>query len=329
MLTVPQLTTLLGQATRDDGIPPLLAHLGFHAPQPMDAPTRSAVGIPDEVSDANVARGNGALRAVVLFAGSTPVREVVLRTARRMATKSPHLLWLLVVRSAGGIALAAWSATSTAPTVASLLVDGDRVTVSDAESLGALCAAAHGEDRLVHARWREILGREALSAQFYRALEGSVGALADGLPHATPLAARRELALLAASRLLFLAFLESRGWLDRDRTFLGRIVDHALATGGSVHQRALDPLFFGTLNTRWSRRAPVAKAFGRVPFLNGGLFQRTPRRRGGAVCDSPTPASCLWLRRCCFAIDLPAEKTTAGGLSWRSTRRCWGGPSSR
>jgi hypothetical protein len=43
-----------------------------------------------------------------------------------------------------------------------------------------------------------------------------------------------------------------------------------------VHRRVLEPLFFGTLNTRASERAPAARAFGRVPYLNGGLFTRTP-----------------------------------------------------
>jgi hypothetical protein len=43
-----------------------------------------------------------------------------------------------------------------------------------------------------------------------------------------------------------------------------------------VHRRLLEPLFFGTLNTPVARRAATARAFGRVPFLNGGLFTRTP-----------------------------------------------------
>src|SRR5690606_7025141 len=38
-------------------------------------------------------------------------------------------------------------------------------------------------------------------------------------------------------------------------------------------------LFFGTLNTPVGRRARVARDFGRVPFLNGGLFARTTLER--------------------------------------------------
>src|SRR5690606_19672927 len=45
----------------------------------------------------------------------------------------------------------------------------------------------------------------------------------------------------------------------------------------------LKPLLFGTLNTRASRRAPVARAFGRIPFLNGGLFTPTPLERSARL----------------------------------------------
>ena len=49
--------------------------------------------------------------------------------------------------------------------------------------------------------------------------------------------------------------------------------------GGSYHKRVLRPLFFGTLNTPVSSRAPAARAFGAIPFLNGGLFAPAPLER--------------------------------------------------
>jgi hypothetical protein len=52
-----------------------------------------------------------------------------------------------------------------------------------------------------------------------------------------------------------------------------------MADDGGYQRRVLLPLFFGTLNTAPSARAPAARAFGRVPFLNGGLFSRTPLER--------------------------------------------------
>ncbi|MEO5588120.1 MAG: hypothetical protein ABIS03_00940, partial [Gemmatimonadaceae bacterium] len=90
---------------------------------------------------------------------------------------------------------------------------------------------------------------------------------------------RHELALLFSSRCLFLAFLEAKGWLDGDRNFLLRHSTSQLEAGGRLHEKLLRPLFFGTLNTPSTKRAPASKKFGVVPFLNGGLFSPTRLER--------------------------------------------------
>jgi hypothetical protein len=141
-------------------------------------------------------------------------------------------------------------------------------------------------DVLTHARWIEILGRESLTRRFYQTLETRVESLAVSLALGSE-NERRDVALLYTSRLLFLSFLEAKGWLDGDRAFLSHAFDRCMETGGFFHRRVLFPLFFGTLNTRVSRRAPAARALGRLPFLNGGLFARTPNeRRLRGVCFS-------------------------------------------
>jgi hypothetical protein len=76
--------------------------------------------------------------------------------------------------------------------------------------------------------------------------------------------------------LLFLSFLETRGWLDRDHGFLANRFADCMMHGGGYHRRVLNPLFFGTLNTSVRKRAARAREFGRIPFLNGGLFSRAP-----------------------------------------------------
>jgi Eco57I restriction-modification methylase len=47
----------------------------------------------------------------------------------------------------------------------------------------------------------------------------------------------------------------------------------------SVHRDLLAPLFFGTLNQPPALRGRAARAFGRIPFLNGGLFEPHPLER--------------------------------------------------
>ncbi|HEY4219529.1 MAG TPA: N-6 DNA methylase [Gemmatimonadaceae bacterium] len=262
------------------------------APQPLDARTRAALGLPDAVTAANVASGRGALRAMLLtISGDANVRDVLPRVASRLSSRAPHLLWLVVVVNPerGDLALAAWTDDRRPPRVSALLANRNAIVDSDADTLRALAStpAATGRDILVHTRWVEILGRESLTNRFYRALEQSVDTIARSSVVGSA-SARREIALLNTSRLLFLSFLEAKGWLDGDSGFLSRQFDETMARGGRFHDRVLRPLFFGTLNTPPRLRAAAANRFGNIPFLNGGLFARSPierRHRGLAFTD--------------------------------------------
>ncbi|MGH7670974.1 MAG: Eco57I restriction-modification methylase domain-containing protein, partial [Gemmatimonadaceae bacterium] len=199
----------------------------------------------------------------------------------RLQARTPHVLWLIAFTDPrdATFALAAWSGERRSPRVQSLFVDRARVMDSDAETLCALAAAACHDDVLLHLRWTEVLGRDALTHRFYRDLEQRVTAIADSASHAAPDEDRRALALLHTSRLLFLGFLEAKGWLDGSRCYLADAFDACMARGGGFHAGTLRPLFFGTLNTPLRRRAPRARALGRIPFLNGGLFAPTALER--------------------------------------------------
>ena len=266
-------------------LPSLAAPLGFADPLPLDLDARRAIGLDRAIRRASVANGAGTLRALLLEAAAdAPLRESVTRVAARVTANAPHLLWLLIlVHPASESLVIAAPAPGSHMRISALTVEPARVADSDAETLAAMADAASGVDVLVHHRWRELLGRDALTRRFYRELESVIGRLAASARGPADPAARRELALLCSSRVLFLAFLEAKGWLDGDREFLRHAFDARCARGGEVHRRLLDPLFFGTLNTPVGRRAAAARALGRIPFLNGGLFARTPaeRRTGG------------------------------------------------
>jgi hypothetical protein len=75
--------------------------------------------------------------------------------------------------------------------------------------------------------------------------------------------------------MLFLSFLETKGWMNRDHAFLANQFAQCMVSGGAYHRKVLKPLFFGTLNTSPRNRAARASAFGRIPFLNGGLFNKS------------------------------------------------------
>ncbi len=244
----------------------------------LDANARRRLSLPDEITTAELFTGRGSLRALCIDVPSAPsLRAVMTRLATSLHQSSKHVLWLVIGTAAHGneVGIAAWYLGNRGPRVVALVAQRERVVSSDAETLLSLAAAFDGDDLLIHMRWCELLGREALTRRFYRVLDQRVTALAHSLTGVSP-GDRSELALLHVSRLLFLSFLETKGWLDGDHGFLARQFDNCMASGGRFHHRVLLPLFFGTLNTRISQRAQVARKFGAIPFLNGGLFARTP-----------------------------------------------------
>src|SRR5437773_785187 len=75
-------------------------------------------------------------------------------------------------------------------------------------------------------------------------------------------------ALLILSRLLFLSFVQEKGWLNGERRFLfDRLPER------DFFATVLMPLFFGCLNTPAAERNAEARRLGRIPYLNGGLFE--------------------------------------------------------
>ena len=257
--------------------------LGFGEPAGADTATRRALGLPESLTAVRLAAGTGTTRLMVAAADEcVSSRDQAVTIADRLARKAPHLLWLLVVvaKARQEVLVSAWNAGTGTPRLAALTVDCRHVLASDAETISQLGAsAADDSDVEIHARWVEMLGREAISRRFFQALQGLVTQLATGATGRANIEIRREVALLHMSRLLFLAFLEERSWLDGDRRFLARVFDGCMTTGGRFQRRVLEPLFFGTLNTPPHRRATLARSLGRIPFLNGGLFTRAPVER--------------------------------------------------
>ena len=261
---------------------PLAAALGFDGGLvSLTARHVRRLGLPAEIRCATLAQGDGALR---LFAFETREPGCVRRELEEVAlalSRDAYLLWLVLAidRTAGETALGASDATCHRGRTAALVVRRASVVDSDSETLCALAAARAHSDVLTHSRWLEILGRESVGRRFFQVLERKVRELADSLEPAAPARDAADLALLFVSRLLFLSFLETKGWLNRDHGFLETQFSDCMIGGGRFHHRVLAPLFFGTLNTAPANRASRARAFGRVPFLNGGLFSRSPLER--------------------------------------------------
>jgi len=281
---------LVAATSSDAALSVLASELGFHAePIRLDPDTQATLGLPPAplVRSARVATGRGALRALLIECErDTPLRAIATTVAQQCTAHAPQLLWLLIATQYNGceLTIATWSADRAKPRVVALHVDRTHVVPSDAETVAALAAAATESDILTHSAWLDTLGRDALTRRFYRTLEQVVANLADAATFGSASARvapseRTDLALLYVSRLLFLSFIQTKGWLDHDRRFLHNVFARCMERGGDFHRRTLLPLFFGTLNTPPRARAAAARAFGRIPFLNGGLFARTPLER--------------------------------------------------
>lgn len=277
MPTLDRSTDLLAGANGVDGLASIARELGFPTPAlALDTTARSNLGLPAPIGTAKVARGPGALRALLLELNQEcNTRETLAAVATALARQTAQLLWIVLAANSEHVAIICWSARRSSPRVVSLVCNRDRLFTSDAETLSALSAAVSESDLLTYARWLDVLGRESITRKFFRTLDDTVALMAGSLADSIALPERRELALVYLSRLIFLSFLETKGWLDGDFGFLGNGYARCMEGGGRYQNRILEPLFFGTLNTRVRSRAARAKQFGRIPFLNGGLFARS------------------------------------------------------
>ncbi|MGH9423417.1 MAG: Eco57I restriction-modification methylase domain-containing protein, partial [Thermoanaerobaculia bacterium] len=120
------------------------------------------------------------------------------------------------------------------------------------------------------------LDRESLTRQFFERFRRAVREVSLAIRAAVPEESHDATdgqALLLLSRLLFLYFIQQKGWLNGERRFLVDRIDAAVRERRSVYATLLVPLFFGCLNTAARERDRIARQLGKIPYLNGGLFE--------------------------------------------------------
>jgi hypothetical protein len=292
VLSLERALELLRRARSFEGSNSIPAELGFSGPPlPLDKKARTALRLPDQIRSARISQGSDCLRALILeLDEGCDLRQTLGSTASALSNSAPQFLWIVCafLPHSGDLAIACWSSARARVRVASLVCRADKLYTSDAETLCALSAVVGESDLITHSRWLDVLGRVAITRRFFSALQRVVTDLAESLSGRVSRAERGELALLYVSRLIFLSFLETRGWLNADFGFLSNGYSRCISQGGRYQQRVLEPLFFGTLNTAVRDRSARAQSFGRIPFLNGGLFARShleKQRRGSEFTD--------------------------------------------
>lgn len=112
-----------------------------------------------------------------------------------------------------------------------------------------------------------ILDRQSLTKSFFREYQGlrdRIAALLVGQGFKQGDANLEAQILLG--RMMFLKFLEQKGWLENDASYLAKRFRMAR---GDYYTHELAPLFFDILNVPSEKRKKKSP----LPFLNGGLFR--------------------------------------------------------
>lgn len=204
--------------------------------------------------------------------------------ARRLATHAERGMACALGREPRRLICASWRAAGPGPSARIASIALGEPTGSALELLQRLRPEPGETSLSLSLRIGEALASEDVGPRFFRAFRGVLERLTDRLraPHSR--ADRHALALTALTRVLFLYFVQAKGWLDGDRRYLVHRFDGALAARQRFQRHVFDPLCFGALNRPPGERSAMARRLGCLPFLNGGLFEPTAlERRHGAA----------------------------------------------
>lgn len=264
----------------------LLARLGYTVEQQAVPLRKDDVGLAP--ADANAIRhlylladqrdpdlGAASLQ-VVLF----ELQELALSRLRSLATNllSRGGNYLLIAtsdyrrltfvnprREAGKVKIAKLAVDTAHPTRHDLdVLQGLAVNGQDPEALYRAHCAAFDVEKVTGRFYREY-------AALFQRVEASIREHNKGVRQLYEAGRSQSFAQRLLGRIMFLYFLQKKGWLAGDPRFLTRRYQATLQDEGNYYAVVLEPLFFDTLNRpRPDDRSP----WGPIPYLNGGLFER-------------------------------------------------------
>jgi len=123
-------------------------------------------------------------------------------------------------------------------------------------------------------QWIRAFDKEKLTKDFFGIFAGLYHKVVDDIQEVPELRSEaRRLAQLLLDRMLFLYFLQRKGWLNEERDYLySRFLEclQKNADGHNYYSSVLYPLFLSMSNANF-----VDEVIGAVPFLNGGLFEES------------------------------------------------------
>ncbi len=119
---------------------------------------------------------------------------------------------------------------------------------------------------------KDAFDREKVTKTFYDRFKVEHDAFLKFIAHIPDAEFQRWYASVMINRLMFLYFIQGKGFLDGKTDYLKSKLD---ASHGHYYRDFLCPLFFDGLAKREAERTPAIRTLlGRVPYLNGGLFAK-------------------------------------------------------
>lgn len=211
------------------------------------------------------------------------LRRAIVRAHR--ANPAECVIWWLVGEATATVAAAA-TGEEGEPFVRRMEVDLEDPDPVAARQWAQLAVGEPADEDLADPgrayarRAHDVLRQEEVTREFFDGFREALERLTDEIEQGPDEEqARHDVALATLLRLVFLYFLQERGALDGDRRFVVRHFRSAVAAGESFYRTTLRPLFFGALNRTPGERSDRARQLGRLPFLNGGLFEPLPAER--------------------------------------------------
>lgn len=253
-------------------LPGLVAALGF---EPLWEPVPLEAWLPDHGANSSEAALVGRQEGFRWFALKVPDISLARPLAHRLLRRGEHA-GLLVHRPGGGLAVTV--SFGECPAVCLEPSKPNPSAILILRRIQGVCRRA-SSPLAIAAAVAACLECSDITQAFFRDFRAILHKMASSLTGRVSSANRVPLALLQLTRVLFLYFVQARGWLDGRTGFLAEEVDHCLRQGRQVHRHFLAPLFFGLLNRPMAQRTSGIRRFGRIPFLNGGLFEPHPHER--------------------------------------------------
>ncbi len=143
---------------------------------------------------------------------------------------------------------------------------------------------------------RNAFDRDRISKSFYDKFKAQHDAFADFIEGLSSTSDKTWYASLMLNRLMFVYFIQKKGFLDGDRNYLSnRMSQVQLAAGKgkfhSFYREFLRRLFHeGLGQSKSERNAELNRLIGDVPYLNGGLFSMHELEEANPEIDVPDDA---------------------------------------